>query len=157
MATKSWEVSDEFWGRVSALIPKAKRDPEKSYQRRCGAGRKPMEPRKIFEAIVYVLRTGIQWKAPPKEYGNSSSIHRYFKRWEAGGITAASRISVRDAKKKIAIQNGCKAKRWIVEVAHSWFNRFRKLLVRYEKSNSSFEALLHFAATIIIYRKLTVI
>ena len=31
MATKSWEVSDEFWGRVSALIPKAKRDPEKSY------------------------------------------------------------------------------------------------------------------------------
>lgn len=26
-----------------------------------------------------------------------------------------------------------KARRWIVEVAHSWFNRFRKLLVRYEK------------------------
>ena len=86
MATKSWEVSDEFWGRVSALIPKAKRDPEKSYQRRRGAGRKPMEPRKIFEAIVYVLRTGIQWKALPKEYGSSSSIHRYFKRWEAAGF-----------------------------------------------------------------------
>ena len=100
IATKSWEVSDEFWGRVSALIPKAKRDPEKSYQRRRGAGRKPMEPRKIFEAIVYVLRTGIQWKALPKEYGSSSSIHRYFKRWEAAGITATSRISVRDAKKK---------------------------------------------------------
>ena len=32
------------------------------------------------------------------------------------------------------------------EVAHSWFNRFRKLLVRYEKSNSSYEALLHLAA-----------
>ena len=60
-------------------------------------------------------------------------------------------------EEKIAIQNGCKAKRWIVEVAHSWFNRFRKLLVRYEKSNSSFEALLHLAATIIIYRKLAVI
>ena len=86
MATKSWEVSDEFWGRVSVLSPKAKRDPEKSYQRRRGAGRKPMEPRKIFEAIVYVLRTGIQWKALPKEYGSSSSIHRYFKRWEAAGF-----------------------------------------------------------------------
>ena len=60
-------------------------------------------------------------------------------------------------EEKIAIQNGYKAKRWIVEVAHSWFNRFRKLLVRYEKSNSSFEALLHLAATIIIYRKLAVI
>ncbi|NUN23996.1 MAG: transposase [Candidatus Jettenia caeni] len=28
---------------------------------------------------------------------------------------------------------GYKPRRWIVEVAHSWFNRFRKLLVRYEK------------------------
>ena len=48
-------------------------------------------------------------------------------------------------------------RKWIVEVAHSWFNRFRKLLVRYEKSNSSYEALLHLAATVIIYRKLAVI
>ena len=60
-------------------------------------------------------------------------------------------------EEKIAIQNGYKARRWIVEVAHSWFNRFRKLLVRYEKTNSSYEALLHLAATVIIYRKLAVI
>ena len=60
-------------------------------------------------------------------------------------------------EEKIAIRNGYKAKRRIVEVAHSWFNRFRKLLVRCEKTNSSFEALLHLAATIIIYRKIAVI
>ena len=30
-----------------------------------------------------------------------------------------------------------KARRWVVEVAHSWFNRFRKLLVRYEKLDRS--------------------
>lgn len=58
-------------------------------------------------------------------------------------------------EEKIAIQNGYRAKRWIVEVAHSWFNRFRKLLVRYEKSNSSYVALLQLAAAIIIYRKCT--
>lgn len=63
MAVKSWEVSDEFWARVAPLIPKVKRDPKKSYQRRRGGGRKPMESRRIFEAIIYVLRTGIQWKA----------------------------------------------------------------------------------------------
>src|SRR4030095_5691820 len=28
-----------------------------------------------------------------------------------------------------------KARRWVVEVCHSWFNRFRKLLVRYEKGD----------------------
>ena len=44
MAVKSWEVSDEFWARVAPLIPKVKRDPKKSYQRRRGGGRKPMNP-----------------------------------------------------------------------------------------------------------------
>ena len=47
-----------------------------------------------------------------------------------------------------------KARRWIVEVVHSWFNRFRKLLVRYEKLDRSFVALNHLAASIIAFRKI---
>ena len=47
-----------------------------------------------------------------------------------------------------------RAKRWVVEVAHSWFNRFRKLLVRYEKLDRSFPALNHLAASIIAFRKI---
>ena len=50
----------------------------------------------------------------------------------------------RDPKKK--------ARRWVVEVCHSWFNRFRKLLVRYEKLERSFVALNHLAAAIIAFR-----
>jgi IS5 family transposase len=46
-----------------------------------------------------------------------------------------------------------KARRWVVEVCHSWFNRFRKLLVRYEKLERSFMALNHIAAAIIALRK----
>ncbi len=46
-----------------------------------------------------------------------------------------------------------RARRWIVEVAHSWFNRFRKLLVRYEKLERSFLGLNHLAAAIIAFRK----
>ena len=46
-----------------------------------------------------------------------------------------------------------KARRWVVEVCHSWFNRFRKLLVRYEKLERSFVALKHIAAAIIAFRK----
>ena len=48
---------------------------------------------------------------------------------------------------------GKKARRWVVEVCHSWFNRFRKLLVRYEKLERSFVALNHIAAAIIAFRK----
>ena len=47
-----------------------------------------------------------------------------------------------------------KARRWVVEVAHSWFNRFRKLLVRYEKLHRSFIALNHLAASIMALRKI---
>ena len=84
---KSWEVSDKFWEKVEPLIPKRKRDPKKKYQRKKGGGRKPLEPRKIFEGIVYVLRTGIQWKAIPKEkFGASSSIHGYFREWLQQGF-----------------------------------------------------------------------
>ena len=46
-----------------------------------------------------------------------------------------------------------KARRWIVEVSHSWFNRFRKILVRFEKLNERYEALLFMAASIIALRK----
>ncbi len=46
-----------------------------------------------------------------------------------------------------------KARRWVVEVSHSWFNRFRKILVRFEKLNERYEALLFMAASIIALRK----
>jgi len=48
---------------------------------------------------------------------------------------------------------GKKARRWAVEGSHSGFNRFRKLLVRYEKLARSFPALNHLAAAIIAFRK----
>ena len=74
---QSWEVSDSFWARVEPLIPKPKRDPNKAYKRKPGGGRKPMPARQIFERIVYVLRTGCQWRALPKEkYGSPSTLRQ---------------------------------------------------------------------------------
>lgn len=45
-----------------------------------------------------------------------------------------------------------RARRWVVEVAHAWFNRFRKLLVRYEKTHRAYVALTMLAAAIICFR-----
>jgi len=47
-----------------------------------------------------------------------------------------------------------KARRWVVEVCHSWLNRFRKLLVRYEKKACNYLALLHFACAVIVWRQI---
>lgn len=47
-----------------------------------------------------------------------------------------------------------KARRWVVEVMHSFFNCFRKLLVRFEKKAQNYLALIHFACSIIVWCKL---
>jgi len=84
---QSWEVSDAFWNKVEPLIPVKKRDPNKTYKRKAGGGRKPIESRTIFEAILYVLRTGCQWKALPYErFGSPSAIHTHFMYWMSAGF-----------------------------------------------------------------------
>ncbi len=44
-------------------------------------------------------------------------------------------------------------RRWVVEVAHSWFNRFRRVLTRWEKQGSHYLGFVQVAAVLIIYRK----
>lgn len=84
---KSWEVSDAFWERVKPLIPASQRDSLRTYRRRPGAGRRPLDSRRVFEGIVYVLRTGCQWKALPKgRYGSASAVHARFLKWARAGF-----------------------------------------------------------------------
>ena len=45
-------------------------------------------------------------------------------------------------------------RRWVVEVSHSWFNRFRRLLIRWEKKAANYLGFVQLAACLIIYRKL---
>lgn len=45
------------------------------------------------------------------------------------------------------------AKRWVVERTNSWYNRFRKLLVRYEKKSENYLSLVYIACCIIVYRR----
>jgi transposase len=50
-----------------------------------------------------------------------------------------------------------KARRWIVECFHSWLNRFRKLIPRYEKTDLSYQALVKLACAMIVFNKIIVI
>ena len=59
-----------------------------------------------------------------------------------------------EEKQLIECNPDYKPRRWVVEVTHSWINRFRKLLVRFEKKDSNYIALLCFAFSIIIWRKI---
>jgi transposase len=83
-------VTEEFWQRVEPLIPQRAPLANKTYVRRPGAGRPAKPARLVFEAIMYVLRTGCQWKALPKErFGSASAVHQRFLDWERAGVFEA--------------------------------------------------------------------
>ena len=52
----------------------------------------------------------------------------------------------------IKYEAGFKARRWVVERTHSWMNRFRRILTRWEKKAENYLGLLHLAGAIITYR-----
>jgi putative transposase len=73
-----WEASDALWEIVEPLLLDL--DPP------AATGRKRIDQRAAFDAIVFRLRTGCQWNHLPKEYPDDSSVHRTFQRWVARGI-----------------------------------------------------------------------
>lgn len=80
-------MSDELWEKIQPLVPPPPARPQdREFRRKPGGGRKPLPDRQVFEAIVFVLRTGIQWKALPREFGSSSAVHKRFQQWERAGF-----------------------------------------------------------------------
>lgn len=55
---------------------------------------------------------------------------------------------------KLALElPGYRARRWVVEASHSWLNRFRRILVRWEKKTENHLGLLHLACAVIVWRR----
>ena len=67
------------------------------------------------------------------------------------GFTAHIRARGEEAK-ALKTEVGFRARRWVVERAHSWMNRFRRLLVRWDKKPQNYLAFLHFACGMIAFR-----
>ena len=70
---------------------------------------------------------------------------------EEFGFTA--HIPARGAEaQKVKRRAGHKARRWVVERTHSWMNRFRGILLRWNKKPENYFAMLHLVFAIITYR-----
>jgi len=67
------------------------------------------------------------------------------------GFTAHIRARGEEAQ-AIKKEAGFKARRWVVERTHSWMNRFRRILIRWEKKPQNYIALLHLVCGLIAYR-----
>lgn len=67
------------------------------------------------------------------------------------GFTAHIRSRKQEAA-EIQQEAGKRARRWVVERTHSWLNRFRRLLIRWDKKAENYLAFLHFACGLIAFR-----
>lgn len=76
--TGSWILPDKLWVRMEKLLPQYKPNPK--------GGRPRADLRKVANGIFYVLRTGCQWNAVPRQYGTGSTLHRYFQQWTQAGV-----------------------------------------------------------------------
>ena len=72
---------------------------------------------------------------------------------EEFGFTAHIRSRGEEAR-QLKRRAGQKARRWVVERTHSWMNRFRGILIRWNKKTENYIALLHLAFTMIIYHQM---
>jgi transposase len=71
------------------------------------------------------------------------------------GYTAHIKARGEEAEEKRTVP-GYRSRRWVVERTHSWMNRFRRLLVRWEKKVANYLAMLHFACALITFRAIEV-
>jgi transposase len=72
------EIPDDLWALIERIVP-----PDKPP----GSNGCPRVPnRTIMNGILYVLRTGCQWKMVPRVYSSGSTCHRRFQEWVRAGI-----------------------------------------------------------------------
>lgn len=69
------DLTDRQWELLQRLLPK------KADHR----GRPPLDRRRVINAILYLNRTGCQWRQLPKEFPNWSSVYTVFWRWKKSG------------------------------------------------------------------------
>ena len=73
-----WEIPDGAWDRLECILNE--RYPRKSM------GRPRADFRKVLNGIIYRLRSGVQWNHLPREFGDDSTVHRWFQRWAEDGV-----------------------------------------------------------------------
>jgi transposase len=69
------DLTDDEWALVKPLIPPAKR----------GGNKRHVDERAIVDGLMYILSTGCQWRALPKDLPPRSTVHDYFDLWSWDG------------------------------------------------------------------------
>jgi transposase len=73
------DLTDEQWAVLQSIIPTPPRRPD-------GRGRPWRDAREVLNGILWILRTGAQWKDLPERYPPYQTCHRRFQSWVRSGV-----------------------------------------------------------------------
>ena len=66
------DMTDEEWALIGPLIPPAKK----------GGNKRTVDVRAVVNGVMYILSTGCQWAALPKDLPPRSTVNHYLRRWD---------------------------------------------------------------------------
>jgi putative transposase len=72
---RRFELTDEQWDKIKLLLPGKEGD----------SGRTAKDNRLFIDAVLWIVRTGAQWRDLPARFGNWNSIYQRFNRWAKAG------------------------------------------------------------------------
>jgi len=72
------DLTDEQWALIEPFLPRSK-----SGTRR--GGRPPSDRRGIVNGILYLVRSGCQWRMLPRDFGPWPTVHHYYRLWRLDG------------------------------------------------------------------------
>jgi putative transposase len=75
-----WEIPDDVWPLIQTILDEHYPAKPKGHRR--------VDLRRVFNGIIFRLRTGCQWNQLPQQFGDDSTVHRHFQLWCQRGLLA---------------------------------------------------------------------
>jgi putative transposase len=85
-STYPTDLTDAQWQLIEPLLPPAKP----------GGRPRTIDPRQVVNAILYLLRSGCQWRLLPHDFPCWSTVHYYYWRWRRDGVWQQLHDTLRD-------------------------------------------------------------
>ena len=92
------DLTDEQWALIKRHIPRSKSGTRKG-------GRPSTDVRTVVNGLMYLARTGCQWRMLPREFGPWPTVHHYYRLWRRDGVLQ----KIHDAlRRQVRVQDGRK-------------------------------------------------
>ncbi len=93
------DLTDRQWSRLEPLLNEARRD------RHAGGRPRKYEQRRVVDGLLYVVKTGCQWRQLPSDFLPWKTVHEHFRVWRDSGVWERVNQALREQGRKASGRN----------------------------------------------------